>query len=83
MTLWIILGAIGLVLVLVCLVALALCVAASIGDDLAEHAHRGEHICSAPLYSTADRGADPRVVRLMHTGMHADEAVRRAMGETR
>lgn len=78
MTLWMILGLVGLVLVPCCLLALALCVAARIGDDLAEHAHRDEHITSASLYPTSERDVKATIVDFMHLGLAPSDAAARA-----
>lgn len=80
----IVLGILAVALVVFGIVGLMLCVAARIGDDLAEHAHRDEHIASASLYSTSRRDvlavpADPRVVIYMHGGLSADDAVARTL----
>lgn len=74
---WIILGAAGVAVIPVCLIAAALCVAARIGDDLAEHAHRDEAISQIELYPTEQRDVRASVITYMRAGLTADDAVAR------
>lgn len=80
MTFWIVVGAVGVALWLAALIlVIALCVTA---DELPAE-DRDEQAARATLYPTAHRDVHGTVIDLMHTGMDADDAVRRVMRGTR